>query len=121
MPGRSHFNLLIKTLVIYMYIVHMVVPVIRYSLFICALLFVIDRSIILFIVRLFILLFSFSLIFFYSLFKRKRAILILNRVQVFRFCYLFKYPIVPVQVHLSPSSLGVNKHHTADSTDFVLV
>jgi hypothetical protein len=37
----------------------MLVPVIRYSLFICALLFVIDHSFFFFIVRLFIL-FSFS-------------------------------------------------------------
>jgi hypothetical protein len=31
-------------------------------------------------------------------------------------------PVVPVQVYLyTTSSLQVNKHHTADSTDFVLV
>jgi hypothetical protein len=42
--------------------------------------------------------------------KEKRTILNLNSVQVFRSC-----------VTWSTSSSGVNKHHTADSTDFVLV
>jgi hypothetical protein len=41
--------------------------------------------------------------------KRKRTILTLNHVQVFR---------SPCS---TSSSSRVNKHHTADSTDFVLV
>ncbi len=61
--------------------------IIRY-LFICAFLFVIIRSFISCIVRLLILFHSHRL-FVYSLFKRKRKILILNRVQVFWCCWLF--------------------------------
>ncbi len=84
-------------------------------------LFVINRSFILFVVRLFILFpFSQNLCLFYCCSKEKRTILILNHVQVFRSCYYFKYPLYKNKYLFSTSS-RVNKHHTADSTDFVLV
>ncbi len=72
--------------------------------FICWLSFVI-RSVI------FVMLFhSHWALFILLLFKRKRTILNLNSVQVFR-----------SYVTCSTSSSRVNKHHTADSTNFVLV
>ncbi len=83
----------------------MLVPVIRYSLFIylCSL-FVINRSFLLFIVRLFIL-FSFSFDSLLFVVEKKRTILILDRVPgvsiplpVTRFK---EVPVLPVQV---PSS-----------------
>ncbi len=47
--------------------------------------------------------------------KEKRTILNLNSVQVFRSCN------TSVPATVSTPSSRVNKHHTADSTDFVLV
>ncbi len=116
----------VKKEVLVIYIVQMHVPVSRYSWFIICAIYS------LFIVHLFCSLFDylfcflFHWFFAYLLSKRKRAILILNRVQVFRSCkaeevtcYLFKYPLYLFKY--STSSSRVNKHHTADSTDFVLV
>jgi hypothetical protein len=110
---------LIKRLVIY-YVVHVVLVPVIYSLSLLIIyLFVLIirycRSFILLIIWLFICFVvwfysSLTLLFYHLLFillKRKSAILILNCVQVFR--------------SRSTSSIRVNKRHTADSTDFVLV
>jgi hypothetical protein len=87
----------------------MLVPVIRYPLFICALLFIIDRSFIVFIVRLFCCFHSHRF-FVYLLFKREK-----NNSDP-ELCSGYFNPATH-----SSSSIQVNKHHTADSTDFVLV
>jgi hypothetical protein len=115
--GRSHFNLFnkdTKTLVI-IYIVHICACAI-YSFVICYLFICASLVVHLFCLLfdyLFILLFDFILInsLFFHCSKEKRTILILT---------VFRYfdPVVPVQ---APSSIRVNKHHTADSTNFVLV
>jgi hypothetical protein len=96
-------------------------PVIRirysYSLFIVHL--IVSRyryysSVVLFVVQLFCFIFIWVL--FWLLFKKmKRTILNLNSVQVFRSCN------TSVPATVSTPSSRVNKHHTADSTDFVLV
>jgi hypothetical protein len=103
------------------------VPVIRYSsfviccAFICQLLFVINRSFILFVVRLFIL-FSSSLNFACFIVVQKKK----NNFDP-ELCSGISIPLkeeVPYPLYLLPvstSSSRVNKHHTADSTDFVLV
>ncbi len=89
----------------------MPVPVSRYSYSLFVLVFVINRSFILFIVRLFVL-FSFSLMLACFIVVQKRE---KNNSDpepcsgISIPCYLFQHH------HL------VNKHHTADSTDFVLV
>ena len=93
-------------------------------LFICAFLFIINRSFILFIVQLFIL-FSFSSILcLFVVQKRKEQFWSWTVFRYFdpvdgyllsrrsNLLYLFKY---------STSSFRVNKYHTVDSTDFVLV
>jgi hypothetical protein len=92
-----------KILVIYILCICLCQLVVIRYLFTCVCLFVINRSFILFIVRLFVL-FSFSLdsLLIYCS-KEKRKTLILNRVQVFRSCYLFKY-LLPVQVPATCSS-----------------
>jgi hypothetical protein len=60
-----------RILVIYILYICMCQLVVIHDLFICALLFVINRSLILFIVRLFVL-FSFHRFFAYLLFKREK-------------------------------------------------
>jgi hypothetical protein len=169
-------------------IVQMSVPVSRYAHSLFVLVFIINRSFILFTVWLFVLFhFHWCLLVLLLFEKRKRTILIMNRVQVFRSrsipCYLFNIIIIiimnlfislylllfvscfyslfdyfvsfsfefcfdccskreknnsdpelcsgisilryPLQVTRTPcstsSSSRVNKHHTADSTNFVLV
>ncbi len=93
-----------------------------YSLFVfviyCAV-FVIIRSVFYSLFDYFVS-FSFEFCFDYCS-KEKRTILNLNSVQVFRSCvgiYPFKYLLTTT---CSTPSSRVNKHPTADSTDFVLV
>ncbi len=121
------FKLVAVKEVLMIYSVVYFVPVIRirysYSLFVVHLfcqLSIIRYYLFIYFVRCSIINFaSFSFEFFLLLFKRKRTILILNHVQVFRSRKQKKYPLYLLPV--STSSSRVNKHHTADSTDFVLV
>jgi hypothetical protein len=91
------------------------------DLFSCAFLFVINRSFILFIVRLFILFHSHRF-FVYLLFKREKSNSDPEPCSGISILLTEEVPVVPATCHQhTPSSLRVNKHHTADSTDFVLV
>ncbi len=96
-------------------------PVSQYLYLLFYSLFLINRS--LFVRCSIILLASFSSVFVIVVVrKEKRTILTLNRVQVFRSRVTRKAVEVPVvPAACSTSSSRVNKHHTADSTDFVLV
>ncbi len=97
----GHISTCFNKKILMIYIVHMLVPVTRHSLFIylCSL-FIINRSFILFIVQLFVL-FSFSSILcLFVVQKRKGTILILDRVpRISILCYLFKYPLLYLTYH----------------------